>query len=408
MANKLLKWVTGSSAAFAALENKDEHTLYFIQDTGEIYKGSKSFTEAVIFVDADFPTKGAVGKVYVKESNLEGRVWTSTGWKTIIQPIATTLNDSVVENKAVSGEAIKAYVNSKFTEQVTGKFVDSVSYDKATKQLKVNKGDQVELVPIEGFVTNVDYDAGVLTFNVQGGETIKINLPEDNFVESGIYDADTKKIILTLQNGERVEIPAASLVDVYTGESTNSVTVAVSHDNKITANVKVSSTGGINALSIKEDGLFVAHTDISGKLDKVAAERAGEILVANADGHAELTGLKAGNGTIAEDANNTTLATEAAVAAIKTALEQNIATKFDKTNIKNTSTAAATAGEASEDHVLSEKAILTKLEALDAKKIDNTNIVTTINAESPNENKVVSEKALVAAMSWVVLTDSEI
>ncbi len=407
MANKLLKWVTGSSTAFAALQSKDEHTLYFIQNTGEIYKGDKPFTEAVIFVDGDFPTKGAVGKVYIKESNLEGKVWNGTTWKTIIQPIATTLDDSVTENKTVSGEAIKAYVNSKFTEQITGKFVDGVSYDKTTKQLRVNKGDQVELVSIEGFVTNVDYDAGVLTFNVQGGETIKINLPEDNFVESGIYDADTKKIILTLQNGERVEIPAASLVDVYTGESTNSVTVAVSHDNKITAEIKVSGDEG-NALSVKDSGLFVQSTNISGKLDKVDADRAGEILVAKADGHAELTGLKAGNGTIADDANNTTLATEAAVAAIKTALEQNIATKFDKTNIKNTSTAATTANDASEDHVLSEKATLTKLEALDAKKIDKTNIVTTINAELPNENNVVSEKALVDAMSWVVLTDSEI
>lgn len=404
MANKMLKWVTGSAAAFAALDSKDTNTLYFIQDTGEIYKGDKPFTEAVIFVDGEFPAKGAVGKVYVKESDLEGRVWTGTEWKTIIQPIADTLTDGARETKAVSGEAVKTYVTNKFAEQV-GKYVEEISYDKENKQLKVTKNGQQEPVAIEGFVTGVDYDAGVLTFNVQGGDTIKINLPEDNFVESGRYNEDTEEIELTLQNGDIVKIPATSLVDIYTGGTTNSVTVAVSHDNTITANVKVSTTGE-NALSIKDDGLFVAPIDITGKMDKVDTGRASEILVASVEGGAELSGFKAGNGTISDEANANTLATEAAVAAIKTALQGNIENKFDKANIK-TSLTSRNSSEASDEHVLSEKATLIKLEALDAKKLDATKVVTAVNAEAPAEDKVVSEKALVAAISWTVLTEPE-
>lgn len=404
MANKMLKWVTGSSAAYAALQTKDVNTLYFIQDTGEIFRGTKSFSEAVIFV-SEFPAKGAVGKVYIKETNLEGKVWNGTAWKTIIQPIATTLSDDVVETKAVSGEAVKAYVVGKFAEELTDRFVDGISYDKDTKELLVTKGGEESTIALDGFVTNVSHASGVLTFNVEGGDDIVINLPEDNFVQSGVYDEATKEIILTLQDGSKVKIPAADLVDVYVGGETESASVTVSASNEITVDVKVSAAEG-NALSVTEDGLFVEHTDITGKMDKVASAKAGEILVAKADGQAEVSGIKAGAATLGATPNATTLATEAAVNAIRTALQTNIDAKFDKSFIK-TSLVTRDASEASDEHVLSEKATLMKLEALDAKKVDVAKVVTAINADAPAADKIVSEQALVAAMSWTVLTDPQ-
>ena len=38
MAN-LVKFMSGSSASFAALGTKDDNTLYFLNDTKQIYKG---------------------------------------------------------------------------------------------------------------------------------------------------------------------------------------------------------------------------------------------------------------------------------------------------------------------------------------------------------------------------------
>lgn len=93
-----------------------------------------------------------------------------------------------------------------------------------------------------------------------------------------------------------------SLIDIYEGEATNSITVTVTEDNKIKADVKVSAEDG-NILSIKEDGLYAeAVLDISGKADKLVdpeegdpVVKAGQILID--DG----TGNIAGSGkTIAE------------------------------------------------------------------------------------------------------------
>lgn len=59
----------------------------------------------------------------------------------------------------------------------------------------------------------------------------------------------------------------------------------------------------------------VASVDISGKLDKVTASRAEEVITANADGSVKVSGKKIGGATLAGSPNANTLATEAAVKA---------------------------------------------------------------------------------------------
>lgn len=400
MAINMIKWVVTTAAAYEKLGSKENNALYFLSDTGEIYKGSKSFTEAVVLV-SEFPAKGALGKIYVHNTTLEGKIWAGSEWKTIIEPVVKTLTDETTVNGPVSGEAVKAYVTKKFTTEVQGQFVEGITYDKVKKQLKYTKNKQEQTVAIDGFVTGASYagETGILTFTVQGGEAISINLPKEDFVSGGSYDNRTHEIVLTLTQGGEVRIPATDLVDVYTASSTETVEMTV-HDNNITANVKVSSEGG-NQIVKKSDGLYVAVPNVDGKMNKVAGERADEILTATVDGQAQLSGLKAGGETLSEAPNGTTLATEAAVSAIKTALENQLGNKFDKSKVKTAP--AASASVASDEHVLSEKAVLTKMEALDNKKIDKTNIATTINAEGASNEKVVSEAAIVAAMSWSVL-----
>jgi hypothetical protein len=83
-----------------------------------------------------------------------------------------------------------------------------------------------------------------------------------------------------------------SLVDIYTGEETSTAAVAVSADNKISANVKVSAEEG-NFIEVKEDGLYVTvePTDISGKADKVADVKEAQILVDNGEGNLAASGV---------------------------------------------------------------------------------------------------------------------
>lgn len=401
----MIKWVITTSAAYVGLEVKDTNALYFLQDTQEIYKGETSFTQSIVMVNDQFPDKGAQGKIYIHNTTLEGKVWAGSSWKTVIQPIATTLTDGATENKAVSGEAVKTYVTEKLTEAVTGKFVDGITFDKASKEIRYTKGGETNNVAIDGFVTDVSYagETGILSFTVEGGEAININLPKDNFVKSGTYNKESKEIILTLVDKSQVKIPAGDLVDVNEFQSTATVQLAASEEGVVTANVKLSTTKG-NQIQAKEDGLFVAATDISGKLDKVTGERVDEIITANADGTIKVSGKKAGGATLAIAPDANTLATEAAVSAIKTALESSINTKFNKSDIV---TSVGAAGSASDVKVASEKAVATAIEAVKSAKVDKTSITTTISAESNSADKVASERAVVAAMSWVVLSDPQ-
>jgi hypothetical protein len=83
-----------------------------------------------------------------------------------------------------------------------------------------------------------------------------------------------------------------TLVDIYTGAETDSVVVAVSDDNEITAEVKVSAEEG-NIIEVKEDGLFatVEAVDISGKADKLTEIKEAQILVDDGAGNLAASGI---------------------------------------------------------------------------------------------------------------------
>lgn len=72
-----------------------------------------------------------------------------------------------------------------------------------------------------------------------------------------------------------------TLVDVYTGEETDTVSTTVSSDNKISAEVKLSAEAG-NMIEVKVDGLYAPETDISGKADKLVNPETGDAIIKEA------------------------------------------------------------------------------------------------------------------------------
>jgi hypothetical protein len=91
------------------------------------------------------------------------------------------------------------------------------------------------------------------------------------------------------------------LIDIYTGEATSTATVSVSADNKITTNVKISTTTG-NVLTVDDNGLFVPTppvTDISGKADKVTGATEGNFAGLDVDGNLTDSGSKAADFEVA-------------------------------------------------------------------------------------------------------------
>ena len=393
----MIKWILTDSTKFATIEEKDTNSLYFLQDTQEIYKGEVSFTQPTVLVSA-FPPKGALGKLYVKEDTLEGKVWNGSTWKTIVQAVAQSMTGNGSETAPVSGNAVKNYVAGKITEGLNGA-VTNITYDGTEKAIKFTKGTGgAQSVPLTGFFTGASYEGetGKLSFTVQGGQKVDINLPKENFVKSGSYDPETKELVLVLQDDSEVRIPAGDLIDNTEFQSTQTVELAVDPEHgTVTANVKVSSEGG-NALVKKSDGLFVQTPNIGNKLDKVATAKQGEIIIAKADGMVETSGFKAGGAALAGSPNDKTLATEAAVNAIKTALEATIGGKVAKSDI---STTIGASGSSSDAKVASEKAVAKAIEAVKSETVAKSSITNAITGKATD--KVVSEKAVSDALSWV-------
>ena len=67
-----------------------------------------------------------------------------------------------------------------------------------------------------------------------------IELPFENLIERGYYDTETEEIVLVLSTKEEVRIPAANLVDDYTGKDGTQIKTSVVN-NIIEATIKANS-----------------------------------------------------------------------------------------------------------------------------------------------------------------------
>ena len=367
--NNVLQWkIAAKQADYNALVAKDSDTLYFVQDTGEIYKGEQTFTQAVVLYGADQtvksrPAAGALGKLYVDAATLAGSVWTGSAWKEVVKPLATDVENGT---GLVTAEQVKSYVEGKVGTG-TSKLVKTVAWDEEAVGIKVTLADDSEsTVPLTKLATQLVYDGGTGKLSLQdkaGTELNSVNIPLDNFVKSGEYDEDSKTIVLTMQNGGEVRIPATDLVDIYTGTTSDNATVTVT-GTEIAVTVKVDPVGG-NLLTSSATGLKVMADTTKMNLVADATDHVDELLKVDADGQAQLTGYKIGGATVADSGNETLLATEAAVKAIVATFQH--------------------------DQYVQKSSIVAE----------------TVNVEAPDATKVVSEKALVAALTWGTVPPAE-
>ena len=262
MAN-LVKWVATTQAAYAALATKDAYTLYWLEDTKEIYKGATSYTEAVVFYDTTLPAVGAAGKMYIENTTLQGSVWTGSAWKTVIEPVSQSVMDGgSATTKAVSGAAVKAYVEAQ-ASTISAQAVTDMSWDATSKAVKFTKNGVETSVPLTLLADQMSYDGatGKLTLKDHAGTVLsEANLPLDNFVQSGSYDDTLNALVLTLTQGGTVTIPASDLVKIYHAGETGTAKVTLADLATVTY------VDGIrDALNLA----LVAKTDIVAKLADV-------------------------------------------------------------------------------------------------------------------------------------------
>lgn len=251
MAN-LVKFMSGSSASFAALGTKDDNTLYFLNDTKQIYKGEHLYSKSFEVVSI-LPTSGGVKDVlYVETSTKKLHIWNGSSFVEALDAFVT-IDTEVKETgaNAVSGKAVYDFVSAEINALTGGTsnvFVSSIVEDNsAIGQFTVNKGAESTTIKVklDGLAQAPSYDRTLrkFTFPVIGGDAVEVNLGKDLVVTNeSHYDAQTQKIVLVIDGDPKstIEIPVADLVDVYTASADESGAVKVTiESNEVKAAVKV-------------------------------------------------------------------------------------------------------------------------------------------------------------------------
>ncbi len=164
-------------------------------------------------------------------------------------------------------------------------FIDNSVNNLINYELKINTGSRISL--------SINPSTYVMTFQLKNSANTVISsdtvdLPLESVVVNGSYDTETKKIILTLQNGNTIEFSVEDLVEGLQSEITinnkldsglvddsNSDNKFVTSTEKTTWNSKyVKPSGGIPKTDLtsevqaslgKADTALQEHQDISGK-----------------------------------------------------------------------------------------------------------------------------------------------
>lgn len=370
--SNIIQFVLLTRAQFDAIDVKEARILYFIKDTKELYRGNVNYSSAIVFHNnGERPEKGAIGKLYINNLNREGTTWNGSAWTVVIPAISSVVLDEHNQpvSNPVSGVAVKNYVEN-VAANTLARCVTGIRWDDANKAVVYTINNVDHSVPLTKLGTSLSYDAttGVITLKDLNNDSIStINIPLDNFVTGGAYDDSLKALVLNFKNGTTVQIPARDLVQLYhdLDSSTVDITIAtdnVTGENTIKADVKVSAVEN-NALEIRPDGLYVPPT--TSKMDKVGEGHQDEVIVADVEGNAAASGYKIGSTTLNSNATaqKTLLATEAAVTAVKNEVENTAELTY------------------------------VKLE-------DVIQYADEIDVNNPSPEKVISENALVEAMSW--------
>lgn len=212
--SRIIQYVFTTKENYNSLsdDEKTRGTIFFIEDSGEIYKGTDIYTQSVCVVDT-LPENPVDTKIYIHDSKI--KQYKDSQWETIelIPRIASDI-DSAGDEELASASAVKNYIDKLL-----------LNYQEKT--------NTVFDTMIEAMAFAADSDRS----NCGQMITVLIN--------------DSYEPFIITQNRElrRIYSQEISVSD------TNSVSMMVS-SGLILSNVKISSDEG-NAVEQKTDGLYV-------------------------------------------------------------------------------------------------------------------------------------------------------
>lgn len=421
--------VVNNLSTYTSLPTKDVNTLYFVLDAQKIYKGEVDVTsniEVVTEFDPSDASAGTIslsdafeGKLYLNATTFEMRIKNGSAWAVMSPGYLTTGGEwTQADNDSKLGTigVIKTIIG-----QALATINPAVSYDNSTGTLTVGQNT----ARLTGVINGITYSSEQLQLTVSsiaasGSPTTQvISLPKDNFVRSGRYEPDYTlpdppggtgpAIVLVVNDGEgadkEVVIPAASLVEVYTGGSTDNITVNVSEGNQITATAIIDPAEG-NALVSSATGLMV---NISGKANTVTATN-GNVILADGTGNFKDGGVQLlTSGTSLSTGDNTHIPVASVIAsAINTAVSAAQGTLQDAIDALDGRVTTLETFQASlEGKYLTSSVADNFVGFVDAQgniKDSGKKAGGATLGASPDSNTLATEAAVAAAISWQELT----
>ena len=272
-----VKFFAGTLEQYTGLESKDANSLYIIEDAGRIYKGDKNVTSDTSLVtsvpDTLAPDKVAIVQVTADtETVYDIYVGNASSVPVKVQPGVVTKstafnNEGTFGSYTATVSAIKAFVNQAVQTATSGSskaFIDA-SFSDGTLTFTPADSSGNKTVELTNVAHGIQWDSSQFKLTIpQYGveEDVVINIPKDFFLQSGEYIEDHEftpdgegelyhspaiHLVVNIQGGEAgtkkdIYIPVKDLVDTYTVASTDTVTLTLSPQHEISAQVKFDTT----------------------------------------------------------------------------------------------------------------------------------------------------------------------
>lgn len=271
-----VKFFAGTLEQYNGLESKDTNSLYIIEDVGRIYKGDKNVTSDTSLVTS-VPGTLQADKVAIVQVSASGQtmydiyVGNASNVPVKVQPGvvsdgAAFDNDSTFGSYTATVSAIKTFVNQAVQDATAGASAAFINASFADGTLTFTPADSSgnKTVELTNVAHGIQWDAAQFKLTIpQYGveEDVVINIPKDFFLQSGEYLEDHEftpdegepyhspaiHLVVNIQGGEEgtkqdIYIPVKDLVDTYTVASTDTVTLTLSPQHEISAQVKFDTT----------------------------------------------------------------------------------------------------------------------------------------------------------------------
>ena len=260
-----LKWFFCTKRAYHKLEQANQvyrEGMYFLTDTGEYYYHGINFMCNTLYFTGALPQDPVTTRVYFNTSTLTGYVFDGENWHVLIEP--AKINILVEEGGAavpqmITGEAVKEYADRTFVN-VNQSNVVNLSWNPDTKQIfferYVNTNEALPMfINTYGCILGRNDRNGDITMYAADGvtELSKINIPVDNYIQSGLYDDTKKAIVFTMTNGPDTVIYARDIVKLYNSITTATIACDIRNVdgiNFIEMRARVSATEGNEIVEI--------------------------------------------------------------------------------------------------------------------------------------------------------------